>query len=74
VVSTAKGAEGLKARDGVELLIRNSVEEIINGVFQLWSEVELGDKLASSAYELVKAEYSWEAVGQRVEKALVALF
>jgi glycosyltransferase involved in cell wall biosynthesis len=50
------------------------VEEIINGVFQLWSEVELGDKLASSAYELVKAEYSWEAVGQRVEKALVALF
>jgi glycosyltransferase involved in cell wall biosynthesis len=74
VVSTAKGAEGLKARDGEHLLIRDTVEEIVNGVVQLWSEVELGDKLARSAYELVQTEYSWEAVGQRVEKALVALF
>ena len=48
--------------------------EIIAGVCQLWSEPLLGEKLANSAYELVQAEYSWEAVVQRGEKAVLSLF
>lgn len=73
VVSTAKGAEGLKVRDGEHLLIRNSVEEIVNGVCQLWLEPELGKKLADDAYALFKAEYAWEAVGRRVNEAIEKL-
>jgi glycosyltransferase involved in cell wall biosynthesis len=73
VVSTSKGAEGLKVKDGKQLLIRDSVEEIVAGVCQLWSDLKLGKKLADAAYEVVKAEYSWEAVGRRVEKAMLAL-
>lgn len=74
VVSTAKGAEGLMVRDGEHLLIRNSIEELVAGVCQLLSEPSLGEKLARSAYELVQAEYSWEAVGRRVEQAVQELF
>lgn len=74
VISTAKGAEGIKAIDGEHLLIRNEVEEIVEGVCQLWSNPALGEKLAHSAYELVQAEYSWEAVGRKVEKLITQMF
>ncbi|MGH8002274.1 MAG: glycosyltransferase family 4 protein, partial [Brasilonema sp.] len=73
VVSTAKGAEGLKVVDGEHLLIRNEVTELVEGVSQIWSEPSLGKRLAGSAYELVKAEYDWERVGCNVEEALQEL-
>ncbi|MBH8555589.1 glycosyltransferase [Nostocaceae cyanobacterium CENA357] len=70
VVSTTKGVEGIKARDGEHLLIRNEVEELVEGVNQLWLDSSLGNKLANSAYELVQAEYSWEAVNRKIELAV----
>ncbi len=73
VVSTAKGAEGLKVKDGEHLLIRDEIEGIVEGVCQMWSDPALGEKLANCAYELVKAEYSWEAVGRRVESGVRGL-
>jgi len=74
VVSTAKGAEGLKAKDGEHLLIRDKIEEIVAGVSQIWSDSSLGEKLANSAYELVKNEYSWDAVSRQVEYAMIEKF
>src|SRR5919199_2376817 len=62
VISTAKGAERIKVTDGEHLLIRNTPEEMLAGVCQLWSEPFLGQRLAESAYQLVQVEYSWEAV------------
>jgi glycosyltransferase involved in cell wall biosynthesis len=73
VVSTAKGAEGLKGQDGEQLLIRDTVEEMVKGVEQLWSDSALAQKLVHSAWELVCAQYSWEAVGKRVEEAIEKL-
>ena len=73
VVSTSKGAEGLKVRDGEHLLIGDNPEELIAGVHKLWSNPSLGQKLADAAYELVRTEYSWEMVGQRVERAVQKL-
>lgn len=73
VVSTAKGAEGLKAKDGEHLLIRDKMDEIVAGVSQIWSDPNLAEKLANSAYELVKNEYSWEAVSRQVEPAISAI-
>lgn len=74
VVSTAKGAEELKVKDGEHLLIGDEIEAMVEGVCQLWSDPSLGQKLANSAYELVRAEYSWEAVGRKVESAVRELF
>lgn len=74
VISTTKGAEGLKAKDGEHLLIGDEIDAIVKGVCQIWSDAALGAKLASAAYELVKAEYSWEAVSQKVEPSIRALF
>ncbi|MEM9926541.1 MAG: glycosyltransferase family 4 protein [Cyanobacteria bacterium P01_D01_bin.50] len=74
VVSTAKGAEGLKVTDGEQLLIREEIDAIAEGVRQVWSNPSLEQKLTSSAFELVQAEYSWSAIGTRVESAVVELF
>ena len=74
VVSTAKGAEGLKAKDGTHLLIRDEIDAIVEGICQLWSDPSLGTRLANSAYELVKAEYSWQAVGRKVESVVREMF
>lgn len=73
VVSTAKGVEGLKVKDGEQLLIRESAEEIAAGVSQIWSDTTLSQKISNSAYELVKAEYSWEAVAQKIRQAVQQL-
>jgi polysaccharide biosynthesis protein PslH len=74
VISTAKGAEGIKVVDGEHLLIRNEVEEIVQGICKLWSNPDLAEKLANSAYELVKAEYSWEAVSHKIEWGIKKLW
>jgi glycosyltransferase involved in cell wall biosynthesis len=72
-VSTGKGAEGVKVRDGKHLLIRNSIDELVAGVCELWADPYLRQTLAQNAYELVKAEYSWESVGKRVEQSVQEL-
>lgn len=72
-VSTAKGAEGLNVSDGKHLLIRDEVAAIVGAIGQLWSDPALVKKLTTSAYELVKAQYSWEAVSKKVERALAGM-
>ena len=73
VVSTTKGAQGLKVRDGEHLLLKDKVEEIVAAVKQLWSEPSLAKKLTDSAYQLVQTEYSWTASSQSVEQAVQKL-
>lgn len=70
VISTAKGAEGLQVRDGEHLLIRNNVADIVAAICQLWSDPLLSTKLSNSAYQLVKTEYSWEAVEVRIKSSI----
>jgi glycosyltransferase involved in cell wall biosynthesis len=74
VVSTTKGAEGLNVKDGKHLLIRDDVEALVEGVSNLWTNPDLRQNLALNAYELVKAEYSWEAIAKIVDQNLQELF
>lgn len=73
VVSTRKGAEGLDAIANQHLLIADDSESIVAAIEQLWSNPELGEQLVRAAYKLVRDRYSWEAIGQRVEKAIEQL-
>ncbi|MEM7063913.1 MAG: glycosyltransferase family 4 protein [Cyanobacteria bacterium P01_B01_bin.77] len=74
VVSTTKGAEGLNITDGEHLLIRDEIDAMVEGISQLWSNQILRTKLTDSAYRLVKANYSWQAVGRKIESAIYELF
>lgn len=70
VVSTAKGAEGINVQDGEHLLIRDSIEEFVAAVSQVWSDPALGQKLADSAYNLVRSKYAWEKLSPTIEQAV----
>lgn len=67
VVSTSKGAEGLNAEDGKHILIRDSVEEMVAGAIAIRENPELARQIAQNAYELVKAEYSWETASKEIK-------
>lgn len=73
VISTAKGAEGLNAKDGIHLLIRNSKSEIVNGVDEILSDSTLSRTLTENAHQLVKDQYSWSANSQVIAKNLKKL-
>jgi glycosyltransferase involved in cell wall biosynthesis len=72
VVATAKAAEGLDARDGEHLLVRESVDEIVDAICTLWADPVRATELGRSGYELVNATYSWQALRGTVRTALQA--
>lgn len=74
VVSTSKGCEGIDVTSGEHLLIRDSVEDMVQGISQIWSDASLSQKLIQRGHDLFKESYSWEAVSQRVDKAITTLF
>lgn len=73
VVSTAKGAEGLNVQHGEQLLIGNSVEELVARVCQVWENPALNQKLLQTAWEFVQQNYAWGAIAHHVEQAVQQL-
>jgi polysaccharide biosynthesis protein PslH len=74
VVSTSKGAEGIKAENGKHLLIRDNVEEIVAGAIAIEENPDLARQITQNAYELVKAEYSWETASKEIKTNVRELF
>jgi polysaccharide biosynthesis protein PslH len=73
VISTTKGAEGIKAADGEALLIRDGVEPILEAILELWENPDRAQQLTANAYDLVQAGYAWERVGEAIGQAITAL-
>ncbi|MEM7052022.1 MAG: glycosyltransferase [Acidobacteriota bacterium] len=69
VVSTTVGAEGIRCRDGQHLLLAESAEAIADAIVRLLEDEALGQRLATSARELVEAEYDWRASAERLVSA-----
>lgn len=65
VVSTGIGAEGNIARDGVEILLRDTKESFAEAVIMLLKDGSLRKKLGENARTLVEREYSWDTIGRR---------
>jgi polysaccharide biosynthesis protein PslH len=74
VISTSKGAEGLKAEDGKHILVRDSVDEIVAGAIAMIENPDLARQIAQNAYELVKTEYSWETASKEIKANIKKLF
>jgi polysaccharide biosynthesis protein PslH len=70
VVSTNKGAEGLNVEDGQQLLIRDTPEDIVQAVIDLWQTPALANQLIERAYYHLQNHYAWEAVSDRIRQAL----
>lgn len=68
IVSTTIGAEGLGFRDGKEALIRDSIEDIADGVVSLIKNPKLARSLARNARDLAEKEYSWKKMGTMLDE------
>ena len=65
VVSTALGAEGLSAEDGVHLLIADTPDEFAAACIRLARDDELWSRLIPAARRLQKDQYSLDMLKQR---------
>jgi polysaccharide biosynthesis protein PslH len=70
VVATSKGAEGLDATDGENILIADDPAAFAEKVVALLRSPALRQRLAAGGHRLVQARYDWCAVGRDL-RALV---
>ena len=62
VVTTTKGAEGLRINNGSNILIGDSPEEFAEQIKKLAFEPALREEIANAAYQLVRDNYEWSIV------------
>ena len=65
VVSTTKGAEGISAHHGSNILIADTPEAFAASVIRLLQNPEFGQSVAKDAYRLVSEHYNWLIVMPR---------
>lgn len=73
VVSTAVGCEGLDARDGENILIRDEPEAFAAGVLEVLEDSALRDRLGREGRETACTTYSWTVIGRQARALYAAL-
>jgi glycosyltransferase involved in cell wall biosynthesis len=66
VVATSKGAEGLDAVDGQDILIADDPTAFADKLIALMRSPELRARLAAGGRRLVESRYDWRAVGREL--------
>lgn len=66
VVSTRKGAEGLNIRDGREILIADSPQDMAKMLCGLFENADLREGIAEAARKRVEQEYDWTVIGRQL--------
>jgi glycosyltransferase involved in cell wall biosynthesis len=73
IVSTTIGCEGLMARDGENILIRDDPEAFAAAVADLLGNDDLRGRLSAGGRATALAEYSWEALEPSLKRDYAAL-
>jgi glycosyltransferase involved in cell wall biosynthesis len=74
VISTAKGAEGIRAIDGTHLLIRETPGEIADAVIALWNDAPSRGRLCAAGLKLVNESYSQQSTNSLIRQSLHEAF
>jgi glycosyltransferase involved in cell wall biosynthesis len=70
VVSTSKGAEGLGATPGEDILIADEPTAFAEAVLRLLDDPALRARLAANGQRLVGARYGWDQIGKKLDQFL----
>jgi glycosyltransferase involved in cell wall biosynthesis len=70
VVSTHKGAEGLGAVDGEQLLLADEPDAFVQAVVRLLADRGLFDRLRYAGRAFVEQRYDWNVIGDLAARAL----
>jgi glycosyltransferase involved in cell wall biosynthesis len=68
IVSTSVGCEGLRTRPGDNILIADTVEEVVECVSRVLADPALRERLERGGRATVEAAYSWDALGARLRR------
>ena len=69
VVTTGFACDGLRVKDGRDLLVANSPEGFATTVLRLFYDEGIRCRMGRSARELVVQEYSWQRIGRELANA-----
>lgn len=70
VVSTTKGAEGLEATPGEDILIADEPTAFANAILRLLDDAALRTKLAANGQGLVLERYGWDQIAGKLDQLL----
>lgn len=73
IVATSVAAEGLKLRDGEELLLADDWNKFVEAILTFTREPEHAAHLACQAYRSVEREYQWTAIAARYQEQVETL-
>ena len=68
IVSTTIGAEGIMAAEGKDILFADTPQDFAERVVQLLNDEQLRRRLGANARSLAEKEYSWEVIGNRLNR------
>ena len=69
VVSTTVGCEGLDARDGENILVRDDPGAFAEAVERVLTDVALRERLGVAARRTAEKTYSWRVIGLAMQRA-----
>ena len=72
VVATTKGAEGISAKSGQEIMIADQPETFAAHCISILRDEDLRSKLGTQAFRLVDSTYNWKTTIPRYEKIITA--
>jgi len=68
IVSTSLGVDGIAVKPEKDVLVANKVEDLAKQTIRILSRPVLGEKIAASAFLLVKKEYNWQKIAFDLDK------
>ncbi|MET0396653.1 MAG: glycosyltransferase [Longimicrobiaceae bacterium] len=73
MVSTSIGCEGLEARDGENILVRDTPEDFAAAVESVLADAELRRRLEEGARETAERVYDWDVIGEQMVPQYMSL-
>src|SRR3989344_7167915 len=68
VVTTSIGIRGTSAKDGKEVIIRDTPETIAQAAVNLLSDKKLYERIAGNAKKMVEDKYDWDPIAKKLSR------
>lgn len=68
VVTTSIGIRGTRAKDGKEVIIRDTAEQIADAAVELLINKNLYKQIAENAKKMVEEKYDWDPIAEKLSK------
>jgi len=68
VVTTSIGIRGTSAKDGKEVIIRDTPEAIAQAAVNLLSDKKLYERIAGNAKKMVEDKYDWDPIAKKLSR------